>query len=170
MATATGYAAAPAAAALEHRPWWRSRLMLAGLIVAAMVVCHATMSRSLTWPPALAWGSLTHDLDNVQSWLSDQGNAAHPNIVYRILNGISSGLETLVGWLYDVLTRLTWVGTTALGTLLALRFGGRRAGAIMLATFASFATLGLWDESMQTFALMLVAVALSLVVGVPLGV
>ncbi len=170
MAAATGYAAAPAAAALEHRPWWRSGTLLAVLIVAVMVVCHATMSRSLPWPTALTWASLTHYLDNIQSWLSDQGNAAHPNIVYRILSGISSGLETLVRWLYDVFTKLTWAGTTALGTLLALRFGGRRAGAIMLATFASFATLGLWDESMQTFALMLVAVALSLAVGVPLGV
>ena len=170
MAAATGYAEAPAAPALEHRPWWRSRVLFSGAIVAAMVVCHATLSHSLPWPTALTWGSLTHYLDNIQSWLSDQGNATHPNIIYRVLNGISSGLETLVRWLYDVLTKLTWAGTSALGTLFALRFGGRRAGAIMLATFASFATLGLWDQSMQTFALMLVAVALSLVVGVPLGV
>jgi glycine betaine/proline transport system permease protein len=54
--------------------------------------------------------------------------------------------------------------------LLAWRFGGRRAAAIMVATFAAFGALGLWDESMQTLALMLVAVALSLVVGVPLGI
>src|SRR5881275_2934384 len=40
----------------------------------------------------------------------------------------------------------------------------------MLASFASFAALGLWDEAMQTLALMLVAVALSLIVGVPLGI
>ncbi len=57
-----------------------------------------------------------------------------------------------------------------LGGLLALRFGGRRAAAIMVASFAAFGALGLWDDSMQTLALMLVAVALSLLVGVPLGV
>ncbi len=73
-------------------------------------------------------------------------------------------------WLYEGLTKLTWAGTTTLGTLLALRFGGRRSAAIMLATLAAFAALGLWDESMHTLALMLVAVALSLAVGIPLGV
>jgi glycine betaine/proline transport system permease protein len=40
----------------------------------------------------------------------------------------------------------------------------------MLASFACFGALGLWDESMQTLALMLAAVVLSLAVGVPLGV
>jgi glycine betaine/proline transport system permease protein len=169
MAVTSGYAQV-SAAPLEHQPWWRSRPTLVALIVAAAVVIHLTASRTLTWPGSLEWNSLTHYLDNVQNWLSTQGDKAHPNILYRILNGISSGLETTVGWLYDVLTKLTWAGTATLGTLLALRFGGRRAAAIMLATFAAFGALGLWDESMHTLALMLVAVALSLAVGIPLGV
>jgi glycine betaine/proline transport system permease protein len=169
MAAAPGYVSAPAVV-LEHRPWWRSRPTLAAMIVAAMVICHLTLSRSLSWPASLEWNSLTHYLDNVQTWLSDQGDKTHPNILYRILNGISSGLDTMVRWLYDALTKLTWVGTTVFSTLLALRFGGRRAAVIMFAAFASFAALGLWDNSMQTLALMLVAVALSLAVGVPLGV
>ena len=40
----------------------------------------------------------------------------------------------------------------------------------LIAAFAAFATLGLWDESVQTFALTLAAVGLSLAVGMPLGV
>src|SRR5581483_2355196 len=51
-----------------------------------------------------------------------------------------------------------------------LRWGGVRAALIMFATFVGFAALGLWDDSMQTLALMLVAVALSLLVGIPLGI
>src|SRR5262249_4917559 len=54
--------------------------------------------------------------------------------------------------------------------VVALRFGGLRAGAIMLAAFAAFGAFGLWDESMQTLALMLAAVGLSLAVGAPLGI
>src|SRR5437588_277776 len=50
------------------------------------------------------------------------------------------------------------------------RFGGRKAALGVLFAFASFAALGLWEESMETFALMLSAVSLSLLVGVPLGV
>ena len=72
MAAATGYVSAPAAV-LEHRPWWRSRPTLAAMIVAVMVICHLTLSRSLSWPASLEWNSLTHYLDNIQTWLSDQG-------------------------------------------------------------------------------------------------
>ncbi len=41
---------------------------------------------------------------------------------------------------------------------------------ITLFAFATFALSGLWEESMQTLSLMLVAVALSLVIGIPLGI
>ena len=51
-----------------------------------------------------------------------------------------------------------------------LRFGGVRAAVIVLASFASFALFGLWEASMETLALMLAAVGLSLLIGIPLGV
>ena len=40
----------------------------------------------------------------------------------------------------------------------------------MLAAFLSFALMGLWQESVETFALMVSAVTLSLAIGMPLGV
>ncbi len=73
-------------------------------------------------------------------------------------------------WFNDLLVWLTWIGTTVAGTLLAWRFGGLRAGAWALAAFATFAISGLWTESMETLALMLAAVALSVVIGIPLGI
>jgi glycine betaine/proline transport system permease protein len=155
---------------VEHRAWWQSRLTLVALVIAGMVVCHLTLSRTQSWPGGLTWNSLVPHLDNIQAWLSDQGAKSHPNIAYRILDGIGSALDTVVGWLHDALTKLTWPGATVLATLVALRWGGLRAGAIMLASFASFALLGLWDESMQTLSLMIAAVALSVLVGVPLGI
>jgi glycine betaine/proline transport system permease protein len=69
-----------------------------------------------------------------------------------------------------VLLWLTWVGTFAAAVLIVLRFGGWRAALITAAAFASFALMGLWEESIQTLALMLAAVVLSLLVGVPVGV
>ena len=53
--------------------------------------------------------------------------------------------------------------------LLVLRFGSH-AAAIVLAAFASFAVLSTGEASMETLALMLAAVGLSLLVGVPLGI
>ena len=41
---------------------------------------------------------------------------------------------------------------------------------IVLAAFVSFALMGLWEQSMQTLALMLAAVILSLLIGMPVGV
>ena len=41
---------------------------------------------------------------------------------------------------------------------------------ITLVAFATFALTGLWEESMQTLSLMLVAVGLSLLIGIPLGI
>jgi glycine betaine/proline transport system permease protein len=169
MAAST-VAAAPAAV-VEHRPWWRGRATLVGGLIAAMIVCHLTMSRTQTWPSSLTWHSLTQYLDNIQNWLSAESDKAHPNVAYRVIHGISNAVDALVRWLYHLLSSwLRWPATTLLGGLLAWRFGGRRAAAVMVASFASFGLLGLWDESMQTLALMLVAVALSLIVGVPLGV
>ena len=156
---------------LEHRPWWRSRSTIVGAIVAVMVIFHLTLSRTLSWPDSLVWHSLNHYLDNMQNWLAAESAKTHPNFAYRLIHWISSGLDALVRWLYHLLSKwLTWPGTTLLAGLLAWRFGGRRAGVIMVASFASFAALGLWDDSMQTLALMLVAVAFSLLVGVPLGI
>ncbi|HEY2777246.1 MAG TPA: ABC transporter permease subunit [Gaiellaceae bacterium] len=155
---------------LDHRPWWRSRSTIVAATVGVMVICHLTLSRTMSWPDSLVWHSLTHYLDNMQNWLAAESAKTHPNFAYQLIHWISSGLDTLVRWLYHLLSKwLTWPGTTLLGGLLAWRFGGRRAGVIMVASFASFAALGLWDDSMQTLALMLVAVALSLLVGVPLG-
>jgi len=167
---ATSVSAAPAVM-LEHRPWWRSRATLVAAIVGVMVICHLTMSRTRSWPDSLVWHSLTHYLDNIQNWLATEGNKSDPNIVYRVIHGISSALDAFVRWLYHLFSSwLTWPATTLLATLLALRFGGRRAAAIMFGSFAAYGALGLWDDAMQTLALMLVAVALSLVVGVPLGI
>ena len=79
-------------------------------------------------------------------------------------------MDELVAWFTELLLWLTWVGTTVAGTLLVWRFGGRRAAVTALVAFAAFALSGLWAESMETLALMLVAVGLSLLVGIPLGI
>ena len=49
--------------------------------------------------------------------------------------------------------------------LIVLRFGGWRPALIVAAAFVSFALMGLWEESIQTLALMSAAVLLSLAVG-----
>src|SRR5919204_207089 len=76
----------------------------------------------------------------------------------------------IVSWFTSFFHKLTWVGTTALGTIVVARFGHWKQALGVFVAFASFAAMGLWDESVQTFSLMLAAVGFSLLVGVPLGV
>jgi glycine betaine/proline transport system permease protein len=155
---------------LAANQWWRHKLVLVGAVIGAMVIVYQAWSTGYQWPAALEWKSLSGNLDSFQTWLSDQQSAAHPSFVFSVLNGISTGLDDFVSWLARTFHDLTWAGTTALGVLVTLRFGGVRAGLWVLGAFASFAARGLWEDCVQTFALMFAAVILSLAIGVPLGV
>ena len=152
------------------RPWWRGKAGAAVLTVVAMLIAFLVWKNHWAWPAALTWNSLSPYLDRFQLWLSDNRNLPHPNVIFRAFNGLATFLDDLVSWLTSLFHKLRWAGTTTLGTLVVLRFGGRKAALGVLGAFAGFATLGLWEESIQTFALMFAAVGLSLLVGMPLGV
>ncbi len=155
---------------LEHRPWWRSRVTLTAAIVGVMLVVYFALKAEYPWPASLTWNTLTVHLNDFQTWLVDQRNAESPSVVIRAFNGFANFLNDLVNWFTRFLGWMTWVGVTVAGTLVSLRFGGVRAGVWALAAFITFAVSGLWLESIQTLALMLAAVGLSLLIGMPLGV
>jgi glycine betaine/proline transport system permease protein len=152
------------------RPWWRSRLGRVAAIVAAMLAVFLALRQDFPWPASLAWNTLGGELDDFQRWLIGQRSADDQSILFAVFDGFRIFVDDLVGWLNELLLEMTWVGTAAAAVLIVLRFGGWRAALVILAAFASFALMGLWEESVQTLALMLTAVALSLLVGMPLGV
>ncbi len=153
-----------------HRPWWRGRLVQVTGIVLLMYVAYRAWRLEYPWPNNLVWNSLSVHLDDFQVWLLTERGKEDQSIVFTVFEGLSSGIEHTVEWFNRLLLWLTWAGTTIAGVALVLRFGGARAALITLFAFATFALTGLWEESMQTLALMLVAVALSLLVGIPLGI
>jgi glycine betaine/proline transport system permease protein len=155
---------------VAHRPWWRGKIVRVAGIVAVMVLAYRGWGLAYPWPDRLEWNSLPFRIDDFQIWLLDQRNAEDPNFVFAIFDGFATWVDNLVGWFDRLLLWLTWVGTATTGTLLALRFGGWRAAAWIGGAFASFALMGLWEESMETLALMLAAVGLSLLIGIPLGI
>src|SRR5207253_1565379 len=122
------------------------------------------------WPSSIVWNTLVSYLDRFQAWLSNNRNVEHPSVVFSIFNGFANFLDHLVSWLTSFFLKLRWAGTTVLGALIVLRFGGRRAAAGVLLALGSFALMGLWQESVETFSLTIAAVSLSLLVGMPLGV
>jgi len=155
---------------VSHAPWWRGRLVQVAVVVGVMWLAYRGWKAEYPWPASLTWNALPTHLNDFQTWLVDQRNAESPSVVIRAFNGFADALDGLVTRFGDVLDWMTWVGVTVAGVLVSLRFGGVRAGIWALAAFFTFAASGLWLESMQTLSLMLAAVGLSLLVGIPLGV
>ena len=135
-----------------------------------MLLAYALLRGEAPWPESLVWHQLPEELDEFQTWLLEQRTADDRSIVFAIFDGFRAFADWLVTAFNDALLWLTWVGTLAAGVLIVLRFGGWRAALIVFAAFVSFALMGLWEESVQTLALMLAAVSLSLLVGVPFGI
>ena len=153
-----------------HRLWWRGRLVQVAGIVALMYVAYRAWALEYSWPNDLVWNSLSFHLDDFQTWLLTERGKEDQSIVFTVFEGFSSAIDHLVEWFNRLLLWLTWAGTTVAGVVLTLRFGGLRAALITLSAFATFALLGIWEESMETLALMLASVGLSLLVGIPLGI
>ncbi|MDX6439550.1 MAG: glycine betaine/proline transport system permease protein [Gaiellaceae bacterium] len=139
-------------------------------IVALMYVAHRAWASEYSWPSDLIWNSLSVHLDDFQTWLLTERGQENQSLVFTVFEGFSSAIDHLVDWFNRLLLWLTWAGTTVAGVALIFRFGGVRAAVVSLSAFATFALLGLWEESMETLALMLASVGLSLLVGIPLGI
>ena len=159
-----------AAPAIAHVPWWRGKLVQVAGIVALMWLSYRGWKSEYPWPNDLVWNNLQFRFDEFQSELIDKRLTGDGGVIFSAFDGFRVFADNLVQWFLDALIWLTWIGTTVAGTLLAWRFGGLRAGAWALGAYAAFAVSGLWAESMETLALMLSAVGLSLLIGVPLGI
>ena len=167
MAVASGRLRAPAFASPVSR--FRGRGAQVAGILGLMVVGYLLWKNEFPWPTSLTWQELPRKLDSAQEWLLEQRTEGS-NPFFAVLDGFRAFAEWLVTALLNTIEWLTWIGTIAAGTLIVLRFGGRRAALIVFGAFVSFALLGLWEESMQTLALMTAAVVISLAIGVPVGI
>ncbi|MDN5346656.1 MAG: glycine betaine/proline transport system permease protein [Clostridia bacterium] len=54
--------------------------------------------------------------------------------------------------------------------LIAWKLANRRIAAFALVSFMLILSMGLWEETMMTFALILIATLISLIIGIPLGI
>jgi glycine betaine/proline transport system permease protein len=167
MTVASGRLRAPAFAAPTSR--FRGTGVQATLILAVLVLGYILWKDEYPWPASLVWEELPRKIDDAQTWLLDQRTEGS-NPFFAILDGFRAFADWLVTALLNFLEWLTWVGTIVAGTLVVLRYGGWRAALIVFGAFVSFALLGLWEESIQTLALMTAAVMISLLIGVPIGI
>jgi glycine betaine/proline transport system permease protein len=88
----------------------------------------------------------------------------------QVLEPIRAGVGALIGLFNDLLASLGWPGVVGLAGALGVAFGGIRVGLLGIFGFLSLGVLGLWDESMATLGMILAAVVIALLIGLPLGV
>ncbi|MEU8841220.1 ABC transporter permease subunit [Streptomyces roseus] len=142
----------------------RGRLIGAGVVLG--LVLGSVLLGGGGWPAALGV-DLSGPLERVGDWIVDNRDG-HPLFLY-FLGHVSNAVVVSVRAVYLLLLALGWAGVTAAAGLVAWRVAGVRLALTSVAAFAVCAVLGMWVPTMQTFALMVVAVAASVLVGGLLG-
>ncbi|HEU5100081.1 MAG TPA: ABC transporter permease subunit [Roseiflexaceae bacterium] len=162
---ATQIQALPAA-----RPLWRRALL--PLVVLGILVLTYVAARALPLPTDKfpeAWNlGLRARIDAFQDWVI--GNrATHPIFVY-FFQPLSLTIDTGMRWAEDVLLATPWVVLIAAFGALGYLLGGARLLLLCVIGLLLVGLFGLWDQSMQTLALMCVSVLFALLIGIPLGI
>ncbi|KOG24572.1 ABC transporter permease [Streptomyces viridochromogenes] len=165
MATVTAAAPRAALPGILKQPVVRKLLLLA-LVAAILVPLANARWASGTWPAALTV-DFSDQLTKASVWIIDNRDS-HPLFVY-FFGHISNAVVICVRAVYLVLLAAGWAGVTAAAALTAWRVAGWRLAAGTGAAFLACGFLGMWIPTMQTLALMVVAVLASVVVGALLG-
>ncbi|MFB7594085.1 ABC transporter permease [Streptomyces sp. NPDC056160] len=166
MATITAPAAVRRTlpAVLRHRAV-RKLVLLAALAAVLGPTAEAHWSGA-AWPHALTV-DLTRPLTAASGWIIDNRDT-HPLFLY-FFGYISNAVVLSVRAVYLFLLTAGWAGVTALAAAVAWRAAGARLAFGTAVAFLACGLLGMWVPTMQTLALMVVAVLASVAVGALLG-
>ncbi|SMF14723.1 proline/glycine betaine ABC transporter permease [Streptomyces sp. Amel2xC10] len=165
MATVTAASLRIAPPGVLRRPAARKLLLLAALAAVLVPLAHVRWA-SGSWPSALTV-DLTGPLTRAGDWIIDNRDS-HPLFLY-FLGHVSNAVVVSVRAVYLLLLAAGWAGVTAAATALAWRVAGIRLALGTAAALLACGALGMWVPTMQTLALMAVAVLVSVAVGVLLG-
>ncbi|WP_329349685.1 ABC transporter permease subunit [Streptomyces sp. NBC_01261] len=149
---------------LRHRA--AHKLLLLALAAAILVPLANAHWASGSWPHALTV-DLSGPLGRANDWIIDNRDSS-PLFLY-FFGYISNAVVLSVRAVYLVLLAAGWAGVTAFGALVAWRVAGLRLAIGTGVAFLACGLLGMWVPTMQTLALMVVAVLTSVVVGALLG-
>ncbi|MEV0933281.1 ABC transporter permease [Streptomyces phaeochromogenes] len=142
------------------------KLLLLAVAAAVLVPLANARWASGSWPHALTV-DLTEPLGKASDWVIDNRDS-HPLFLY-FFGYVSNAVVLSVRAVYLVLLAAGWAGVTAAAALVAWRVAGVRLALGTGAAFLACGLLGMWIPTMQTLALMVVAVLASVVIGVLLG-
>ncbi|MEU5534674.1 ABC transporter permease subunit [Streptomyces sp. NPDC020362] len=143
-----------------------AKLLLLALAAAVVVPPLNAHWGGGAWPHALTV-DLSKPLASASNWVIDNRDS-HPLFLY-FFGYISNAVVLSVRAVYLTLLAAGWTGVTVFGALVAWRVAGVRLAAGTALAFLTCGALGMWVPTMQTLALMVVAVLASVAVGAVLG-
>jgi glycine betaine/proline transport system permease protein len=145
----------------------QTRRLAALTLIVATVILYLVFRGTSTLP---------HDEEaGIFQWFNglrdaiDDSRATSPIFLY-LIDPIRLVIDQLVAITLDILHGIGWVGVIGVGGVIAFLVGGWKLALLAVTGFLSLGVLGLWDESIDTLGLTLAAVALSLLIGIPLGI
>jgi glycine betaine/proline transport system permease protein len=156
--------AAPPPIALGGSPWPRRVAWgAAAVVIIAIGLMWLTPGFPERWVV-----DVTGWFDAFRDW-AIQNKQTSPLFVY-FLTPIGDAATWVIDRTVLALERMTWLGlVVAAGAIAGLVAGWRMAILASLGVL-SFGFLGVWDAAIETLALMLVAVTLALLIGIPIGI
>lgn len=142
---------------------WPAMIVLALLVVAWLWPADARSFPS-TWNLGLRG-----PIDALQDWIILNRAHDHPLFFY-FFEPLSAALDGGLRFVEGALLATPWPVIIAAVAGLGLWAGGWRLGTIAAAGFVAIGLLGVWEPALQTLALMLVSAAISITLGLPLGI
>ena len=177
------------AAAVAQQPEPAQRLTLSNLparylwggavalILLVMVVCLLAFGPNMEYPTTVAYSTSSdgsqqfpRSLRAVVGGAIDAGATWLTTELSGIFDVIKDGINYSIRTITNVLAWLPWPAVVLGVTLAAFAVGRWGLAAFTVAALLYIGFMGLWETSLETIALMVVAVVLSVGIGLPLGV
>ena len=152
--------------ALDSRRRTRSA---AELVVGVAIVVVAQLALSAVGGFPESWAIPLADwIDDARRWIINN-QTTHWSFSF-IFNPVSDSIDWGLRTVERFLLWLPWYVVTAAAAMVATSALGLRAGLLSAVGVLYFGAIGLWEESLQTVALMTIAVGISVAIGVPVGI
>ena len=150
---------------LSRGPRWLRRALWLRWLVAPAILAIVLWAGDWDWAgdfPADVGRDVGREIDNVIDWMTTE-----LDVIFDVIKEVV--LTVLVN-IEDFLLWLPWPASILAIATVAWRTAGVWVAAFSAGSLVLMASFGLWDSTMETVALMLVTVTLSIAIAVPLGV